>query len=212
MNGLIECGWKLSETFLKGCGLSPWEVVSAKLYDPGLTPVQLTDLQYEIFDLRSKGSLYIGGVFISYSWDDSKFVDKLYDHLTREGVSVWLDRHDMVAGDIQKQVHRAIRSKDVVVLVLSESSIESDWVENELDMAREKEKEESRDVLCPVALDDSWEKRVEMDSPNRALWRTLKDKLKLDFSKWKTRAFGGQFGKLLKGMKINYEPNLTSST
>jgi hypothetical protein len=206
---LVRCGWKLPETFLKGCGLSPWEVLTAKMYDPDLTPVQLADLQYEIFDLRSKGTLYIGGVFISYSWDDSKFVDKLHDHLTREGVNVWLDRHEMLAGDIQKQVHRAIRSNDVVVLVLSESSIESDWVENELDMARKKEKEEKRDVLCPVSLDDSWKTRVEMDSTNRALWLTLTDKLILDFSKWKTKAFSGQFGKLLKGMKINYEPKKT---
>jgi len=41
-----------------------------------------------------------------------------------------------------------------------------------------------------------------MDNPN---WGHLKDKVILDFSAWKTKAFGGQFDKLLKGMKINYE-------
>ncbi len=41
-----------------------------------------------------------------------------------------------------------------------------------------------------------------MDNPN---WGHLSDKLILDFSAWKTKAFGGQFGGLLKGMKIHYE-------
>ena len=109
---------------------------------------------------RNRGPLYIGGVFISYSHADAKFVDKVYERLGEEGASVWLDRHDMVAGPLQKQVSRAIRLNDVVLLVLSEASVKSDWVENELDMARRKEKEEKRDVLCPVALDDAWKAKA----------------------------------------------------
>jgi hypothetical protein len=41
-------------------------------------------------------------------------------------------------------------------LTLSEHSLKSDWVEHEVRSARELEKELGRDVLCPVALDDSW--------------------------------------------------------
>lgn len=41
-----------------------------------------------------------------------------------------------------------------------------------------------------------------MDDPD---WKHLNKKLILDFSAWKTNAFTGQFEKLLKGMKINYE-------
>ena len=98
----------------------------------------------------------------------------------------------MVAGPLQKQVSRAIRLNDVVLLVLSEASIKSDWVENELDMARRKEKEENRDVLCPVALDESWKaKAFDLETDDRALWRTLTHKNILDFSGWKTKAFDG---------------------
>ena len=96
---------------------------------------------------------------------------------------------------------------DIVLLVLSEESIKSDWVENELDVARRKEKEEKRDVLCPVALDESWKSKLDdVKSNDRQLWRTLTHKNILDFSKWKTKTFGSQFEKLLRGMKICYEP------
>lgn len=42
-----------------------------------------------------------------------------------------------------------------VVLVLSEHSIESDWVESEVETALEKEREQGRIVLFPIRLNDS---------------------------------------------------------
>ena len=85
-------------------------------------------------------------------------------------------------GRITKQVDRAIRLHDVVVVVLSKWSVNSDWVDYELKSARKKEKDERRDVLCPVALDDSWKAKVDSD-PN---WGHLANKLVVDFSGWKT--------------------------
>ena len=152
----------------------------------------------------------INGCFISYSWNDAKFVDKFRDCLIAEGVNVWLDRHDMVAGTIQDQVWRAIQIQHVVLLVLSKDSVQSDWVENELDMARSKEKAEGRAVLCPVALDDAWKAKVEAKDgpgdPSRALWRTLQQKLVVDFSGWETKSFEDAFQKLVRGLKVNYGP------
>ena len=37
------------------------------------------------------------------------FVDMLRDRLMAEGVNVWLDRHDMIAGTMQDRVWRAIQ-------------------------------------------------------------------------------------------------------
>lgn len=152
----------------------------------------------------------VNGCFISYSHQDAAFVDKLRDRLMAEGVNVWLDRHDLVAGPIQDQVWRAIQVQHVVILVLSEDSCKSDWVENELDMARKKEKAEDRHVLCPVAVDDAWKAKTGdmtgLGAESRALWRTLPGKLVVDFSGWKTKAFEGAFTKLLRGLKINYGP------
>src|SRR5208282_5493394 len=175
--------------FLQQCGLAPWEIISARMYDSSLTPRDIEELQYKVFDLRAQGPLVIGGIFISYSWTDEKFVNKLYRRLVNAGASVWLDRHSLVAGPLQKQVFRAIRLNDVVIVVLSRNSTKSDWVENELEMARRKEIDESRDVLCPIAIDDSWKTKMNVTEPNRALWLTLKQKLVIDFSKWRSKAF-----------------------
>ncbi|MCH8046689.1 MAG: toll/interleukin-1 receptor domain-containing protein [Planctomycetes bacterium] len=197
---LSHRGWQLPEKFLRGCGLRPWEVTHARMYDPAITPPQFIELQYKALDERMTGPLYLGGVFISYSHDDSKFADKMYTRLEDDGANVWLDRHDALAGDLQKQIDRAMRLNDVVLLILSESSVESDWVEHELKQARQKEKQEGRDVLCPVALDDTWKEKTDSD----VLWGQLTKKNILDFSKWKTKAFEQPFAKLVKGLKVNY--------
>jgi hypothetical protein len=187
--------------------LTPWQILDAKLYDPALTATDFAELQHKVLDERTSGAICLGGAFISYSHTDSKFVDEVCRRLKEQGVPVWLDRHDMVAGRLQKQVSRAIRLNDIVVLVLSESSIQGDWIENELEMARRKENEENRDVLCPVALDDSWKAKLLGDeTPNRQLWHTLTHKDIVDFSQWETDTLEAQFDELLRGMKIYYEP------
>lgn len=77
-------------------------------------------------------------------------------------------------------------------------------------MARKKEKDEGRPVLCPVALDDAWRAKLDASvgpgDENRALWRTLQAKLVIDFSAWKTRAFAEEFGKLVHGLRVYYGP------
>ena len=114
---------------------------------------------------------------------------------------MWVDRHDLKAGPLQEQVDRAIRMIDSVILVLSEASVKSDWVEHELEMTRKKEKEQDRTVLCPVALDGSWKAKTD-----DVLWGQLKKKVVLDFSKWDTGKFEPQTQKLLDGIKIHYPP------
>jgi len=198
---------QIPNVFLRGCGLTPWQILDAKLYDPALTAAEFAELQHKVLDKRTSGAICLGGVFISYSQADSKFVDELCKRLKEEGAPVWLDRHDMVVGPLQKQMSRAIRLNDVVVLVLSEASISSGWVENGLAMARRKEKEENRDILCPVALDKSWGAKIDdLETDERQRWQALTGKNILDFSQWETDAFDSQFEELLRAMKIYYEP------
>ena len=145
------------------------------------------------------------GIFISYSHADAPFVDKLYKRLKSEGAAVWLDRHDITAGRIERQVLNAVRVNDVVLLVLSKDSLASDWVQLEVKKAREKEKEQGRDVLCPVAVDDAWKSdEVGVEMPQRLI-EQLKEYAILDFSKWwDNDAFEEQFKKLLTGLKVHY--------
>ena len=152
----------------------------------------------------------IKGCFISHSWKDSNFVDKLYTRLMAEGINVWLDRHDIVAGPIQNQLWQAIQVHHAVIFVLSKDSIGSDWVEHELEMARDKEKAEDRPVLCPIALDDTWKVKVSAGDgpgdPSLGLWRKVKRNHAVDFSGWETDGFDEAFEKLVRGLRLYYGP------
>jgi hypothetical protein len=206
---------KLPGVFFRGCGLSLWEVLAAKLYSPELTPPGLCKLQNEIFDAWTKGRSMINGCFVSYSWADATFVDKLSGRLMAEGVNVWLDRHDTVHDIIPDQDWTAIQVHRVVIIVLSKDSVVSRWVKNKLAMAPRTEKAEKRAVLCPICVDDAWKVKVEAceipGEPSRQLWRTLQQKLVVDFSGWETNAFEESFQKLVRGLKTNYGPGASAS-
>jgi uncharacterized protein YjbI with pentapeptide repeats len=207
---LVRSRGRIPEAFLRGCGFTPWQIIEAGLYRTDLTPPDLADLQYRIFDAWTKGRSLINGCFVSHSWKDSRFVDTMSDRLIAEGINVWLDRRDAVAGRLQDQLWRAIQFHHVVILVLSADSVRSTWVENELDMAHQKEQAEGRAVLCPISLDDTWKAKVDASrgpgDPFRGLWRKLTEKLIVDFSGWEAGGFNEAFQKLLRGLKTNYGP------
>ncbi len=201
---LFKSKGEIPKVFLEKCGLQDWEIETAKLYRPGLTPEEHCEIIYKIQDARFGGPLPIGGVFISYSHADKKFVIDIEERLKKEGARVWRDEHDLKAGDLNKQVWKGLRAQDVVLLVLSKKSTESDWVESELEMARMLEKKEKRDILCPIALDKSWEDKCEAGGADRQLWRTLKKKAILPFKKNRSD-IDVQTKKLIDGLRENYQ-------
>lgn len=103
---LVASRGRIPDYFLQRCGLTPWEILKHRLYDPNLTPHQIRELLDRVFDERAQGPLFIGGVFISYSWSNMDFVDKLQKRLTKAGTSVWFDREAMIAGPLQPQILR----------------------------------------------------------------------------------------------------------
>ena len=187
------------ETFLRGCGLESWEIETARLYDQALDAEQISEhLTTQIFSKRTHGPMFMGGVFISYAHANVDFVDKLCAAIMEQGIQVYLDRRDFVAGSIEKNISRAIRINDQVVLVLSEEALKSKWVWDEIATTLEKEEEEGRDILFPIAVNDSWQKNVRN---KRRLMREIKERLILDFSQEDT--FDENLRKLIMGMKIN---------
>ena len=108
----------------------------------------------------------------------------------------------MKAGRIENQIDQAIRQNPTVLLVLSEHSLRSDWVEHEVRTARELEKDMGRDVLCPVALDDSWKSS---HWPKRVMEQIMEYNI-LDFSEWEDDVkFEGMFRKLIDGLELFYK-------
>ncbi len=77
---------RIPRGFLRGCGLSDWEIESAKLYNPNLTNDEIVKIQYRIYELRATQSIQISPLFISYSHADKPFVDNMDTALTKKGV------------------------------------------------------------------------------------------------------------------------------
>jgi len=68
-------------------------------------------------------------------------------------VRCWFAPHDIRGGrKIHEQIDEAIRLHDKLLLILSESSMASDWVQTEIAKARKREAQEKRQMLFPVAL------------------------------------------------------------
>ena len=94
--------------------------------------------------------------FISYSSRDQEFADRLYTDLQSKGVRCWFAPEDMKTGDkIRQRIDESIRQYDKLLLVLSQHSIASSWVEFEVEAALAKEDEKHALVLFPVRLDDA---------------------------------------------------------
>ena len=80
-------------------------------------------------------------LMISYSRQQTPFVDRFYDDLQRSGYTLWLDYHSLVpAQPWYQQIEKGVLGADVVILVVSQSSIFSKNVEPEWRLALEHKK------------------------------------------------------------------------
>jgi uncharacterized protein YjbI with pentapeptide repeats len=193
---------KVPDVFLRGCGLSDWEIESAKLYQPGHSVSHVKDIVSRIFDLRANRAFQINQLFISYSYKDMPFVNKMEKALYKKSIRFWQDIHDAPAGPLENIIDHAIQQNPIILLVLSTRSIKGNWVQPEVRKARELEIKFRRHVLCPVVLDSSWET---CDWPEVMREQIMEYNI-LDFSKWKDeREFGWMFLNLVEGLDLFYK-------
>jgi uncharacterized protein YjbI with pentapeptide repeats len=135
------------------------------------------------------GSIQFYSCFISYATKDQEFADRLYADLQTKGVRCWFAPHDIRGGrKIHEQIDEAIRLHDKLLLILSEHSMASDWVQTEIGKARKREAQEKRQMLFPVALVPydpvikNWE-RIRSDGTD--LGEEIREYFIPDFSNWK---------------------------
>jgi uncharacterized protein YjbI with pentapeptide repeats len=118
--------------------------------------------------------------FISYSSKDDEFAHRIHADLQNSGVRCWFAPHDLPIGDkILDAIDAAIRLREKVVLILSEHSIKSDWVEDEVTAGFEEERSRGQTVLFPVRLDEA------VMNTNEAWAAKLRARNIGDFRKWK---------------------------
>jgi hypothetical protein len=88
---------------------------------------------------------------------------------------------------------------DKVMIVLSEASVQSRWVEREVNAAREREDRENRTVLFPVRIDDTI-----MDAPQPWAADIRRTRHIGDFSKWKDHdAYQKALARLLRDLRAD---------
>lgn len=78
-------------------------------------------------------------LFFSYSYRDKEIVHKIRNYLTSSGFRTWIDSNDLKAGDnLAKKINSAIREASrmgIILVFLSEHSLESSWVQQEFKSA-----------------------------------------------------------------------------
>jgi len=76
-------------------------------------------------------------VFLSHSSRDMEFVNCLANSLAFHGVPIFFDEHDIKVGDnIPTKIYKGLEQATHVVYVLSKNSIKSEWVVEELSVAK----------------------------------------------------------------------------
>jgi uncharacterized protein YjbI with pentapeptide repeats len=137
--------------------------------------------------------------FISYSSKDKQFVEKLHADLQSKKLSCWYAPEDLKLGEkIRIGIDNSIRRYDKLLLVLSKHSVDSDWVEKEVETAMEFERKTRRLILIPIRIDGAVMK-VEIGWP-ADIRRTRNIG---DFRRWRTPdTYQEAFARLIHDLEV----------
>jgi hypothetical protein len=93
-------------------------------------------------------------LFISHSWKDKFFVNKLGEQLAARGVEVWVDSAELKVGDsLFLSISKAIADNDYFAIILSHNSVSSDWVQRELQLAMNLVLEKKNRRILPILIE-----------------------------------------------------------
>jgi hypothetical protein len=179
---------------------------SGRLPLPFLRGVGLPDRLIEYLPSLLNQAIQHYSCFISYSAKDQEFAERLHADLQNKDVRCWFAPHDLPIGaKTWDAIDQAMKLRDKLLLILSKNSIDSEWVEDEVQKAFAEERDRKALVLFPVRIDD-----VVMETPEP--WaRKLRDQRHIgDFRRWKDHdAYKGSLERVLRDLTIT--PKVTPS-
>jgi uncharacterized protein YjbI with pentapeptide repeats len=185
---IYRSGGRIPETFLRGAGV-PSEFIA-----------YIGSMVGRAIEFYS--------CFISYSGKDQQFAQRLYNDLQGNKIRCWFAPHDIKGGrKVHDQIDEAIRLHDKLLLILSEHSIKSEWVNTEIAKARKREGKEGKRLLFPVRLVDfeslrGWE-CFDADTGKDSA-REIREYFIPDFSDWKDHdAYQKAFQRLVADLKAD---------
>jgi TIR domain len=173
----------LPEAFLRGAGLSETSIAYA-------------------YSLKSHPIEYCT-CFISYSSKDSDFATRLHADLQQQSVRCWFAPEDLKIGEkVWYRIDESIRLYDKLLVILSQHSVDSAWVEREVMAALEKEQDYQKLVLFPITLD---EQVMQSNLPWAADIR--RSRHIGDFTAWKDHdTYQTAFTRLLRDLQASTSP------
>lgn len=136
--------------------------------------------------------------FISYSNKDRKFAERLYADLQAKGVRCWYFPEDARWGNpVWGEIDGSIKDHDKVVVICSQSSLQSVPVNREIERALQREDREKCHILFPLTLDEHllgiWEHPRKADVLSRVVG---------DFRDWENESlYKKSFDRLLQDLK-----------
>ena len=180
INTILEAKGKISESFLRKVGIPRAVIDFIPSFIGSIEPFQYYSC------------------FISYSNKNQDFADRLYSDLQNKGVRCFYASADMKTGErIRSRIDQAIQANDKLLLILSDQSIESKWVEDEVETAFEKEHKQKRTVLFPIRVDSAVMETDEAWAANIRRTRHIGD-----FEDWKNHdSYQTAFDRLLEDLK-----------
>ncbi len=177
---IYRSGGNIPEIFLRGAGVPEPFIIQMKSLVAAMSPIEFYSC------------------FISYSSKDQEFAERLHADLRSKGVRCWFAPEDLKIGDkLRPSFDEAIRVHDKLMVLLSESSVKSPWVEKEVETAFEKERQQNRTVLFPIRLDEAVMKTDKAWAADIRRTRHIGD-----FRNWKDHdSYKKAFDRLLRDLK-----------
>jgi hypothetical protein len=97
----------------------------------------------------------MSSIFLSHTHSDKLFARKLTVDLRRQGHIVWIDEAEIEISDsLIEKIREGIDRVDFIAVILSQESVNSEWVKRELDLASNREIDEKRVAVLPLLLED----------------------------------------------------------
>jgi hypothetical protein len=94
-------------------------------------------------------------VFISYAAADKNIARIIAETLQSAGLKVWIDEWELAVGDsIQKRIHEAVTSSDILLVLLSPASVASRWIQTELNAALSLELRDRAITVIPALIEE----------------------------------------------------------
>lgn len=127
--------------------------------------------------------------FIVHSKSDKEFAKRVHDALQERGIRCWLDERRITPNDAAPiSGNLGVRLWDKVLLVSSRVAMTSWWIENEIDLAFQKEnvlnQRSDRPIVSLIPLDlDGFLENGELSGEKQAQLRT---RGRISFSDWRT--------------------------